>query len=107
MEMMRIEIPFVPSEPQVLRMLFAMALVPGFIGVSLYYKGLKKVPASAATILELTFPVCALAVNQYFLHFHLLTIQWIAAFALLLSMIGVSQAATASLPMRLLRRPKS
>jgi drug/metabolite transporter (DMT)-like permease len=88
---MRIEIPFVPGQPGVLRSLFVMALVPGFLGVSIYYAGLKKVPASVATILELSYPVCALAVNAYFLNFHLTQVQWIAAGALILAMVGVGQ----------------
>ena len=95
LDVMQIEIPFVPGQPGALRSLFIMALIPGFLGVSIYYAGLKKVPASAATILELSFPICALGVNAYFLHFHLTQTQWIAAGALILSMVGVSQTSKA------------
>ncbi len=89
-EPMRMEIPFVPGESDVMRSLFLMALVPGFIGVSLYYKGLSKVKASTATLLELSFPVVAVAVNAYFLHLHLSATQLIAGAVLLISMIGAT-----------------
>lgn len=89
-EQSRIEIPFIPGEPSVLRSLIYMALIPGFIGVSLYYKGLAKVQASSATLLELSFPLTAVFINSYFLGFHLNTVQLIAAGALLVSLVGVS-----------------
>jgi drug/metabolite transporter (DMT)-like permease len=92
-EIMRIEIPFVPGQPGVMRSLFFMALVPGFLGVNLYYAGLKKVPASVATILELSFPICAIAVNAYFLDFHLTNFQLGAAAVLVLAMVGVGRTA--------------
>jgi drug/metabolite transporter (DMT)-like permease len=90
-DVMQVEIPFVPGQPGVMKSLFVMALVPGFLGVSVYYSGLQKVSASAASILELSFPVCALAINAYFLHFHLTGTQYMAAGALILAMIGVSR----------------
>jgi drug/metabolite transporter (DMT)-like permease len=93
LDTMRVEIPFVPAQHAVLRSLFLMALVPGFLAVTLYYKGLKKVPASAATILELSFPVCAIAVNAYFLNFHLSNFQLLAAAVLVAAMVGVSRTA--------------
>ena len=94
-EIMRIEIPFVPGQPAVMRSLFFMALVPGFLGVSIYYAGLKKIPASVATILELSFPVCAIAVNAYFLDFHLTNIQLGAAAVLIAAMVGVGRSSKA------------
>ena len=90
-DVMQVEIPFVPGQPGVLRSLFIMALIPGFLGVSLYYAGLKKISASTATILELSFPVSAVAMNFYFLNIHLTAIQYSAASALILAMVGVSQ----------------
>ena len=92
-ETMQIEIPFVPGQPGVMRDLFIMALIPGFLGVNLYYSGLKKIQASVATILELSFPICAIAVNYYFLNFQLSLIQLLASGILIVAMIGVSKSA--------------
>jgi hypothetical protein len=89
-DQVQIEMPFVLTEHSVLRSLFFMALIPGFLGVILYYRGLKKVPASVATLLELSFPLSALWINSHFLGLHLSQIQMFAAGALLVSMVGVS-----------------
>lgn len=43
--------------------LILLALVPGLIALLLYYRGLRRTPASAATVAELAFPVAALSVN--------------------------------------------
>jgi drug/metabolite transporter (DMT)-like permease len=40
-----------------------LALVPGLAALLLYYRGLRRTPASAATLAELAFPVTALVVN--------------------------------------------
>jgi drug/metabolite transporter (DMT)-like permease len=69
-----------------------MAIIPGFLGVLLYYRGLKKVRASSATLLELSFPLTAVAINSIFLNLHLTTLQSFAALALLISMIGVGMS---------------
>lgn len=43
--------------------LVALALVPGLLSLLLYYRGLRRTSASAATIAELAFPVSAITVN--------------------------------------------
>ncbi len=85
-----IEIPFVPTQPAVLHSLMYIAILPGFLGVSLYYKGLSKIKASRATILELVFPITAVAINAYFLGYPLLPIQMAAAATLMISMVAIS-----------------
>jgi drug/metabolite transporter (DMT)-like permease len=40
-----------------------LALVPGLIALSLYYRGLRHTPASVATLAELAFPLSALLVS--------------------------------------------
>ncbi len=40
-----------------------LALVPGFLAIMLYYRGLGGTPASTATLAELAFPVSALLLN--------------------------------------------
>lgn len=91
-EQAKIEVPFVTSETAVVRSLLLMALIPGFLGVSFYYKGLSKVKASVATLLELVFPLTAICLNTYFLGYTLLPIQWFAAGALLVSLLGLSSS---------------
>ena len=43
--------------------ILVLALVPGLGAMLLYYRGLSRTPASAATLAELTFPVSAALVN--------------------------------------------
>lgn len=40
-----------------------LALIPGLLALLLYYRGLRRTPASAATLAELAFPLSALVVN--------------------------------------------
>jgi drug/metabolite transporter, DME family len=49
--------------------LAVMALVPGFIALLLYYRGLRNTPASQATIAELAFPATASLLNWLVLGF--------------------------------------
>lgn len=44
--------------------LVLLALVPGLVSLLVYYRGLRRTPASAATVAELAFPVAALTVNR-------------------------------------------
>jgi drug/metabolite transporter (DMT)-like permease len=87
----RIELPFVFNDTGILKSIFIMALVPGVIAVTLYYRGLSRVPASVATILELSFPLCAMWINSHYLDLHLENIQIVAAGVLLLAMIQVGR----------------
>jgi drug/metabolite transporter (DMT)-like permease len=89
---LKIEAEFVWTEWTVLRSIAYMAIIPGFFGVYLYYRGLKKVSASSATLLELSFPLTAVAINSIFLDLHLGKIQLLAACSLLISMIGVGMS---------------
>jgi len=43
--------------------LVLLALIPGWIGMMLYYRGLRRTPASIATFAELAFPASALVLN--------------------------------------------
>lgn len=57
-----IETPVVPAWEHTLPLLF-MALVPGFAGLMLYYRGLGRTSAFRATIAVLAFPATAALVN--------------------------------------------
>jgi drug/metabolite transporter (DMT)-like permease len=87
-----LELPFIYSDATVLKSLFLMALIPGFLGVMFYYRGLTRVPASIATILELAFPLSAMWVNARYLNLHLENVQVLAAFVLMAAMVGVSRS---------------
>lgn len=43
--------------------LLLLALVPGLLSITLYYRGLERTPASTATIAEMAFPLTALGLN--------------------------------------------
>ncbi|WNQ11310.1 DMT family transporter [Paenibacillus aurantius] len=60
----------VPALPAALPLWLALALlalVPGALGMLLYYRGLRDSPASYATLAELCFPASALLLNAAFL----------------------------------------
>lgn len=86
----RLEIPFVLGEPAVLRSIGTMALIPGFLGVLLYYHGLSKVRASTATLLELSFPLAAILINSRVLGFELQPMQLMAGALLAAAIAGLS-----------------
>jgi len=44
-----------------------LALIPGLLGMLVYYLGLRRTPASVATLAELAFPLTAIIVNWLFL----------------------------------------
>ena len=60
------ETPVVPGREHALPLLF-MALVPGFAGLMLYYRGLGRTPVFRATVAELAFPATAALLNWTFL----------------------------------------
>ena len=57
--------------------LVALALVPGLLGMLLYYRGLRGTPASSATIGELAFPLVAVGVNWVAFGATLRPTQWL------------------------------
>ena len=87
----RIEIPIVTVDSSVMLSLFFMALVPGFIGVTLYYRGLTRIKASNATLLELAFPLCAVFINSRFLNLHLENTQLFSGLILLFCIFKISR----------------
>ena len=87
----QIDLPFALADRKILESLVYMAIGPGFLGVSFYYRGLAKVPASVATILELSFPLCALVVNSTYLNLPIQRVQIIAAIGLSIAIIALSR----------------
>lgn len=66
-----------------------MALLSGLIGMWFYYRGLKRVRAQTATLVELSFPVFAACINWVFLDMSLSAFQMIGASLLIFGNIGL------------------
>ena len=54
-----------------------LAMIPGLAAMLMYYRGLRRVPASTATLAELTFPVSATAINYFAFGSVLVASQWL------------------------------
>ncbi|WP_163507283.1 DMT family transporter [Fodinicola acaciae] len=59
--------------------LVGLALIPGLLALSLYYRGLSRTPAARATLAELAFPLTAAVIGVVFLHGQFTVSQWIGA----------------------------
>lgn len=55
--------------------LLLLAMVSGLLGMTLYYRGLRRTPASVATFAELAFPASALVINYFVLGSTIDTVQ--------------------------------
>jgi drug/metabolite transporter (DMT)-like permease len=51
------------AEPRVARNLVLLALLPGLLGLLVYYRGLRSTPASYATLAELAYPATGVTLN--------------------------------------------
>ena len=67
-----------------------LALVPGLLALVLYYLGLRRTPASRATLAELAFPVTAAAVGVTLLGARLDASQWSGFVLVLLAVVGLA-----------------
>jgi drug/metabolite transporter (DMT)-like permease len=77
--------------------LLLLAVVPGLLGLLLYYRGLRRTPASIATFAELAFPATALVVNYFALGATIDATQ-AAGFCLLWITIALLHRVPVSLP---------
>ncbi|MBI3543427.1 MAG: DMT family transporter [Deltaproteobacteria bacterium] len=68
-----------------------MGLVPGVLALYLYYAGLKRTKASAATLAELFFPVAAVVINWRVLGQPLTATQLVGMGLLLLSVFFIGK----------------
>lgn len=57
--------------------LILLALIPGLLALSLYYRGLRNTAAARATFAELAFPATAAVIGVLFLGAHLTGSQWL------------------------------
>ena len=77
--------------PQAILSLLYMALIPGVAAMYLYYAGLKRTKASAATFAELFFPVASIALNWALLDQSLVAVQIIGTALLLLAVFFINR----------------
>jgi drug/metabolite transporter, DME family len=73
--------------------LFLLALIPGLIALLVYYQGLRRTPASAATLAELAFPLAGVIVNYVAFDAVLTASQWIGLAVLSGAITALSLAA--------------
>jgi drug/metabolite transporter (DMT)-like permease len=78
------------KEPKIYQALLYIAFFPGITALVLYYNGLKKTSAVAATFVELIFPISAVILNWIFLHDPLAPVQIIAGVILIYSVTRIS-----------------
>lgn len=67
-----------------------LALVPGLLALSLYYRGLRHTPASRATFAELAFPVTAAVVGVTLLGASLAASQWVGFAVVLVAVTALA-----------------
>lgn len=84
--------------------LVALALVPGMLAVSIYYRGLRQTPASTATLAELSFPLTAVVLGFVLFDNPLNGSQWIGLAILAVSITALGLAGDKGQPMRSLGR---
>ncbi len=83
--------PPVGRTPEILGTVALIALVPGLLGMSLYYYGLRGTSASAATLAELCYPLTSLLIGVAVLHTPTTQGQWAGLALLVLAVVGVSR----------------
>ncbi|GAA2065397.1 DMT family transporter [Williamsia deligens] len=78
--------------------LVLLALIPGLLALTLYYRALRTTPASRATLGELAFPATAATVGALLLGTHLSGSQWtgLAVVAVTVTTMGVHEARTSA-----------
>lgn len=70
--------------------LILLALVPGLLALSIYYRGLATTPASMATIAELAFPLSAIVLNRMVFGTTLTVTQWAGVGILVGTLVAMS-----------------
>ncbi|MBC7691172.1 MAG: DMT family transporter [Methylotenera sp.] len=78
------------QQPDTLRTLAYMGLVPGLAAMVCYYSGLQRTKATTTTFIELIFPVAAVALNTYFLSIPLEPVQIVGGILLLVAVTNIS-----------------
>lgn len=74
-----------------LAVLVLIALTTGMVAMSIYYYGLKRIPAWASAICELAWPISAVLMDYFIFHKGLTGTQWVGTLILVVSIINVSR----------------
>ncbi|MGA8112757.1 MAG: EamA family transporter [Actinocatenispora sp.] len=69
--------------------LIGLALIPGLLALLLYYRGLRRTPASRATLAELAFPTTAALVGVFVLNEKFAATQWIGVLLVVASVTAL------------------
>lgn len=85
------------------RTIIAITFSTGLVALAIYYFGLKRIPASRSTLLELTWPLSAALVGYFFLGDRLTLTQWTGAAVLVVVMWLVERDAQALAAQKILR----
>ena len=72
--------------------IMAITFSTGLLALAIYYFGLKRIPATRSAILELAWPISAVAVGFFFLGEHLTHSQWVGAIVLVSVMIALGRS---------------
>lgn len=72
--------------------LLLLALVPGLAALAIYYRGLSRTPASAATLAELAFPLTAILIGWAVFDGSPSFTQWIGILGLVVTIVAMSRA---------------
>lgn len=81
---------WVPVPFRAVPYLVGLALVTGLLALSLYYRALRRTPASRATLAELAFPLTAAVVGVLVLSRNLQPSQWLGFVIVLLAVTALS-----------------
>lgn len=71
--------------------LLLIAVSTGMLALWIYYRGLRTTPASVATIVELAFPLTAIAIDYFVYGTALAMSQYVAALVLLVAMYAIAR----------------
>jgi drug/metabolite transporter (DMT)-like permease len=97
---------FTQYRPSDLPLYLGLALLPGGLGLLLYYRGLASTPASLATLAELAFPITGVLVNLYLVTPRQSITSWqVAGIVILWVALAALDYANARQPARLQPEP--
>ena len=97
---------FTQYRPSDLPLYLGLALLPGGLGLLLYYRGLASTPASLATLAELAFPITGVLVNLYLVTPRQSITSWqVAGIVILWVALAALDYANARRPARLQPEP--
>ncbi len=83
--------PMAARTPEIAGLLCLIALLPGLLGMGLYYWGLRGTAASVATLAELCYPLTTLLIGVVVLHSSITPGQWLGLALLLAAVMGLGR----------------